>query len=157
MKKRSALLVLVCSLALGSVGPAFAVDPTPSSSASPTRADQVSAIQDQYNPIFEAQYARLLVLKKKALVDADLTKRVKAVLVDFLEVRRVIDTNLSSSNSDLPATKDYADEETGEFASTLNMLEAQAATIKTISCIKGKVVKKVTAITPKCPKGYKKK
>jgi hypothetical protein len=28
---------------------------------------------------------------------------------------------------------------------------------KTISCIKGKVVKKVTAVSPKCPKDYKKK
>jgi len=28
---------------------------------------------------------------------------------------------------------------------------------KTINCIKGKIVKKVTAVNPKCPKGYKKK
>lgn len=155
--------MVVMSLLLGVSGPVFAVDPTPSSSASPTsptsptRAEQVSAIQDQYNPLFAAEYARLLVLKKKALPDADLTKRVKAVLVDFLDVRRVIDSNLMSSTSDLSATKDYAEEETGEFSSTINMLEAQAATIKTISCIKGKVVKKITAIGPKCPKGYKKK
>jgi hypothetical protein len=27
----------------------------------------------------------------------------------------------------------------------------------TISCIKGKVTKKVTGLTPKCPKGFKKK
>jgi hypothetical protein len=117
----------------------------------------VTAIQDQYNPIFDAEYARLLVLKKKALVDANLTRSVISVLKDFLEVRRVIDSNLSNSNSDLSATKDYADEETGEFSSTLNMLEAQVAKIKTISCIKAKVVKKVSGLTPKCPKGYKKK
>jgi hypothetical protein len=30
-------------------------------------------------------------------------------------------------------------------------------TKKTITCIKGKLVKKVTGITPKCPAGYKKK
>lgn len=150
-------MVLVCSLMLGISGPAFAADPSPSSSASPTRADQVTAIKDQYNPLFEAEYARLLALKKKALVDANLTRKVKAVLVDFLEVRRVIDSNLSSSTSDLAATKDYADEETGEFSSTINLLEAEAAKIKTISCIKGKTVKKVTALSPKCPKGYKKK
>ena len=36
---------------------------------------------------------------------------------------------------------------------------AQAAAIKktTITCIKGKLVKKVTAVKPVCPKGYKKK
>ena len=157
MKSRSALLVLVMSLMLGIFSPAFAVDPSPTSSLSPTRADQVTAIKDQYNPIFEAEYARLLVLKKKALVDADLTKRVKAQLLDFLDVRRVIDQNLSSTNSDLASTAAYAEEETAEFSSNLNALEAQAAKIKTISCIKGKVVKKVTAIGPKCPKGYKKK
>jgi hypothetical protein len=27
----------------------------------------------------------------------------------------------------------------------------------TISCVKGKTVKKVTAVKPKCPTGYKKK
>jgi membrane protein involved in colicin uptake len=34
-----------------------------------------------------------------------------------------------------------------------------AARIKksTITCIKGKTIKKVTAVNPKCPKGYKKK
>ncbi len=151
MKLRSALLVLVCSLILGSSGPVFAAD------AVPTRADQVTSIQNQYNPLFDAQYVRLLVLKKKALVDANLLRSVKAVVADFLEVRRVIDAGLISSTSDLAALKDYAEEETGEFSSTLDMLEAQAAKIKTISCIKGKAVKKVSGLTPKCPKGYKKK
>jgi hypothetical protein len=47
----------------------------------------VTAIQDQYNPIFDAEYARLLVLKKKALVDANLTRSVISVLKDFLEFR----------------------------------------------------------------------
>lgn len=37
--------------------------------------------------------------------------------------------------------------------------EARAATVKkiTITCVKGKVQKKVTGSSPKCPKGYKKK
>jgi hypothetical protein len=37
--------------------------------------------------------------------------------------------------------------------------EARAAAMKktTITCIKGKVTKKVSAIKPKCPSGYKKK
>lgn len=160
MKSRSALLVLVMSLSLGISGTAFAVDPTPSSSASPTsptRAEQVASIQSQYNPIFDSEYARLLVLKKKALVDANLTKQVKTAIADILEVRRVINSNLNSTIEDLSATKDYAEEETGEFSSTIGILEGQVAKIKTISCIKGKVVKKVVALAPKCPKGYKKK
>lgn len=160
MRFRGVVLVLVTSMMLGVFSPAFAADPTPSGSASPTsptRADQVSAIQDQYNPLFNAEYARLLVLKKKALVDVNLTKSVKAVLADFLEVRRVINDGLNNSTSDLVALKDYAEEETGEFSSTINMLEAQVAKIKTITCVKGKVIKKVSGLPPKCPKGYKKK
>jgi hypothetical protein len=145
---------------LGVSSPAFAADPTPSSSASPaspTRAEQVAAIQDQYNPLFDAEYARFVAVQKKALVDASLTRTVKAQFADFLNTRGIIATNLSSSTSDLSSVKDFAEEETGEFSSTLNMLEAEVAKIKTISCIKAKVVKKVTALSPKCPSGYKKK
>lgn len=151
MKSRGALLILACSLLLGNSGPVFAAD------AVPTRADQVTAIQNQYNPLFDAQYARLMAVKTKLVLDANQYRSFKAVLADFLDVRRVIDTNLSSSFSDLAATKDYADEELGEFDSTLNQLEAVAAKIKTITCIKGKQVKKVSGLSPKCPKGFKKK
>lgn len=151
MKLRSVFLVLVCALMFGSSSPVFA------DSATPTRAEQVTSIQNQYNPLFDAQYARLMVVKTKLIKDANMFRSFKAVLADFLEVRRVIDSNLNISTSDLTVVKDYADEELGEFDSTLNLLEKQAASIKTITCIKGKQVKKVSGLTPKCPKGYKKK
>ena len=35
-----------------------------------------------------------------------------------------------------------------------NATAANAVTKKTITCYKGKIVKKVTAVSPKCPKGY---
>jgi hypothetical protein len=37
--------------------------------------------------------------------------------------------------------------------------DAKAAALKktTIACVKGKINKKVTAVKPKCPAGYKKK
>ena len=35
--------------------------------------------------------------------------------------------------------------------------KAEVSKKKTITCVKGKLTKKVTAINPKCPKGYKKK
>jgi membrane protein involved in colicin uptake len=37
--------------------------------------------------------------------------------------------------------------------------DAKAAALKktTITCVKGKLTKKVTAVKPKCPAGYKKK
>jgi len=151
MKLRSAFLVLICSLMLGSSGPVFAEDSTPA------RSEQVTSIQNQYNPLFNAQYARLMAVKTKVLSDASTLRSFKAVLVDFLEVRRVIDSNLKSSTSDLGAVKDYAEEELGEFDSTLNQLESVAAKIRTITCLKGKLVKKVSGLVPKCPKGYKKK
>lgn len=161
MKTRSALLLLVMSLMLGSAGPVFAADPvatpTPTTSATPSRSDQVASIQDKYNPLFDAQYARLMAVKKKLALDANADRTFKAVLVDFLDVRRVINSNLQSSTSDLTAVKDYAEEELGEFESTLGSLEKQAASIKTITCIKAKQTKKVSGLAPKCPKGYKKK
>jgi len=37
---------------------------------------------------------------------------------------------------------------------TANSVVANAVTKKTITCYKGKIVKKVTAVSPKCPTGY---
>ena len=159
MKMRSVFPVLVISLLVGITSPVFAADPvaTATPTASPSRADVVASIQAQYNPIFDAQYARLMAVKKKLILDANAYRQFKAVLVDFLDVRRVINSNLQSLTADLGPVRDYAEEETGEFASTISGLEVQAAKIKTLTCIKGKVVKKVSGIGPKCPLGYKKK
>lgn len=151
MKSRIALLVIFGSLLVGIAGPVSA------DTAVPTRADQVTAIQTQYNPLFDAEYARLLAVKGKLILDASLYPRFREALADFLNVRQTIDSNLKDSNSDLASVKAYAEEELGEFASTITGLEAQAAKVKTLSCIKGKVVKKVSGIGPKCPKGFKKK
>lgn len=151
MKFRSVLAVLVCTLIFGSAGPVFAADTIPS------RADLVTAIQNQYNPLFDAQYARLLVLKKKTLYDASNLLIVKSVLADFLGVRSSINADLASATADLDTVKAYAEEETGEFGNTIYQLEVQVAKNKTITCIKGKVVKKISAPSPKCAKGYKKK
>lgn len=151
MKRISAFLILVFSLVLGSSGPLFAEDTTPA------RSDLVLAIANQYNPLFDAEYSRFMVLRPKVLNDAGMLKTYKAMLADFIEVRRVIDSNLKSATSDLDAVRSYAEEEIGEYASSLSLLENQAAKSKTIRCLKGKLVKKVSGLTPKCPKGFKKK
>ena len=45
-----------------------------------------------------------------------------------------------------------------EAAKAERQAAAPAATKKTtITCVKGKLTKKVTAVGPKCPAGYKKK
>lgn len=36
-------------------------------------------------------------------------------------------------------------------------VEAPAKKILSITCIKGKVTKKISGVSPKCPSGYKKK
>ena len=154
MKTKGALLILIGALLFGTAVPVVAAE---TASPSPSRADQVTSIQEQYNPLFDAEYARLLVLQKKAAVDPNLARTVKAFVADFLNARGIIASNLSTSTSDLSAVKDFAEEEIGEFGSTLNMLEAQAAKIRTISCIKGKTVKKFSGLGPKCPTGYKNK
>ncbi len=151
MKFRSALLILVCSLVFGSSGPVFADD------AATARSQLVTSILNKYSPLFDAEYARFMALRTKILNDASMLPSFKAMLADFLEVRRIIDSGLKSSNSDLDAVKSYAEEEVGEFDSSLYLLEKQVAKNKTITCIRGKQVKKVSGLTPKCPKGYKKK
>jgi hypothetical protein len=51
-----------------------------------------------------------------------------------------------------------ADEQLGMFSLTNFKLDNLMAKVKTITCVKGKSSKKVSAIgTPKCPIGYKKK
>ena len=46
----------------------------------------------------------------------------------------------------------------GEVLSVIAQAKTSASTKKTtITCVKGKTAKKVTAVNPKCPSGYKKK
>ena len=157
MKSRIFLLPLVLSLLVGSASFSFAEDPTPTPTPTPSRADQVTAIQSKYNPMFDAEYARIMAVKKKHPVDAYVLLNIKVILDDFNEVRRVIDTSLLSDTSDLPAMDAYADEETGEFQVTITNLEQLALTRTTITCEKGKTTKKVSGVKPKCSSGYKKK
>jgi hypothetical protein len=43
------------------------------------------------------------------------------------------------------------------FASGVTQSATQKPKAKSITCVKGKLTKKVTAVSPKCPTGYKKK
>ena len=55
----------------------------------------------------------------------------------------------------VPATSSSA----GATSTSTTAPTAQSAKpkLKTVTCIKGKLTKKVTAMNPKCPAGYKKK
>ena len=79
------------------------------------------------------------------------------MILDFNTMRATINDGLASATQDVEAMGQLAEEETGEFASTVYNLEVAAAKIKTISCVKGKIIKKISGLTPVCPKGYAKK
>jgi hypothetical protein len=44
-----------------------------------------------------------------------------------------------------------------EVAAPAPILKPAAAKKMTITCVKGKTIKKVTAVKPKCPAGFKKR
>ena len=151
MKLRSLLFVLVASFVIGGNVPVYAEDVVP------TRAEEVATLQVKYKGMFDIQYARFLALKPKLINDAPSTSILKAAIIDFLDVRGMIERSLLDPATEVASTKAYAAEEFGEFEVTLGKLEYAATTNKTIICVKGKVTKKVAALKPACPKGYTKK
>ena len=54
-----------------------------------------------------------------------------------------------------PVITGYGDKDADVDLVTFDVYASAKAT--TITCIKGKTTKKVTAVNPKCPAGYKKK
>jgi len=151
MKPTRALIILLSSLILISTSPAIAEEVVP------TRAEQVAQIHAKYDPLYDAQYARLMIVKSKITNNASMLPSFKLIMVDFLGVRKFLDTGLSSPTADLETIISYAEEELGEFTQTLYLLETQISKSKTITCVKGKTIKKVMALKPVCPKGYVKK
>ena len=151
MKTRNLLIALVSTLLFISTTAAYAEDVVL------TRDEQIAEFQAKYDPLYDAQYARLVVVRGKILNDASMLPSFKLVMADFLGVRKFLDESIVIPTSDLDSVIAYADEELGEFENTLYLLQKQLATHKTITCIKGKTIKKVMALKPVCPKGYKKK
>ena len=151
MKLKAALFILIATLIVGVNAPAY------SEEIVPTRAEEVATLQVKYKANFDTQYARFLALKPKLINDAVSKAILKAAIVDFLDVRAMIERSLLDPATEVASTKAYASEEFGEFEVTLGQLEYAAARNKTINCVNGKTVKKVSAIKPVCPKGYTKK
>jgi uncharacterized protein (UPF0254 family) len=151
MKSRRVLSILVSSLIFVGISPALGEEVVTS------RAEQVAQIHAKYDPLYEAQYARLLIIKSKITNNASMLSSFKLVMEDFLGVRKFLDTSLNSPTAELETIISYAEEELGEFTNTLYLLETQVAKSKTITCVKGKTTKKVMALKPVCPKGYIKK
>lgn len=157
MRKRSALALLVSVILLGGATPALAEDASPSPTPTLSRAEQVVKFHAKYDPLFELQYKRLLVIQSKITNNASMKSAYKPILADFLQIRKFINDGLASDTQGIEVFVSYADEELGEFENTMYLLEKEIAKSKTITCIKGKTVKKVMALKPKCPTGYKQK
>lgn len=151
MKLRRVFASLVISTIAISTIPAQAFDPNAS------RADQVASLKAQYDPQLDLAYANFMKLKAKLSVDPSTLKSFNAVIEDFVETRATINKNLADPASNMKSVEEYIQEELGEFSTSQFKLTQLAAKIKTISCIKGKSVKKVSALSPKCPSGFKKK
>ena len=157
MRKRSALALLVSVILLGGATPALAEDASPSPTPTLSRSEQVVKFHAKYDPLFELQYKRLLVIQSKITNNASMKSAFKPILADFLQIRKFINDGLASDTQGIEVFVSYADEELGEFENTMYLLEKEIAKSKTITCIKGKTVKKVMALKPKCPTGYKQK
>jgi hypothetical protein len=56
-----------------------------------------------------------------------------------------------------PVIPGYGDKESDVDLVTFDVYAAPVVKATTITCVKGKTIKKVTAVNPKCPTGYKKK
>ena len=65
--------------------------------------------------------------------------------------------NVTTFNSELQSKERILTSLEGSITSAIATAKTNAMKKTTITCVKGKVTKKVTAVSPKCPKGYKKK
>jgi hypothetical protein len=77
-----------------------------------------------------------------------------AIIPSFIEGKDLIDRYVEGKS-----TRNEERMKRLEEIAKIKAAADKAATIKkkTITCIKGKITKKVTAVKPKCPAGYKKK
>lgn len=122
------------------------------------RVDDVIAFKAKYDIEFDAVLVKFTAAKKKLAFDASSTALIKNSIANLTETRRVIEQNLADPNAPMANVIRLADEQLGMFSLTNFKLDNLMAKVKTVTCVKGKTVKKISAIgTPKCPSGYKKR
>lgn len=152
MKLRRVFSVLVSALLLIGTGSAFADTPPTS------REDQVATFKAKYDPQFDSVLLKFTVAQKKLSFDPSSKALINNSIANLNETRRVIEQNLADPNAPMANVIRLADEQLGMFSLTSFKLDNLIAKVKTITCVKGKLSKKVSAIgSPKCPAGYKKR
>jgi hypothetical protein len=110
-----------------------------------------------YIGVFNSRISKYLSLKSK-----DPNNESLAVLkLKYNFPDSIIKSDLCSSDTarilKLANTDTIIDDELNRVAEEIDAKEAKAASPKktTLTCVKGKLTKKVTAVKPKCPSGYK--
>jgi hypothetical protein len=152
MKLRRFFSVLISALLFIGAGSAFA-DTTLTS-----REEQVATFNAKYDPQFDAVLVKFTAAKKRLAFDASSSALIKNSIANLTETRRVIEQNLADPNAPMANVIRLADEQLGMFSLTNFKLDNLMAKVKTVTCVKGKTAKKISAIgTPKCPSGYKKR
>ena len=150
MKRNSFFVILMASILGISSLPAFA-------DAASDRADRVKIIQANYVSTLDDQHKSLLALKEQMKVEPSLLKQVNAVIADFDSNYSAIVNGLANVNQEIQPIEDLAKEEVEEFGNSIYELQQMVKNLKTITCVKGKTIKKIVALKPACPKGYTKK
>ena len=114
----------------------------------------ISTYYDGISGIFYSSpiYKHLDLLKEAEAIVAQQLEVERRAAQEKAEIERVAAEKLAAEKA--AAEKAAAEKAAAEKAA---MAQLQEKKLKTITCIKGKIVKKVTSINPTCPKGYKKK
>jgi len=134
----------------------FGASPAKADSAS-DRAATVEILKQKYVKVLDEQHSTLLAIKSQMKAEPTLLKQVNAVLADFNSNYAAIINGLANVEQPIQPIIDLCQEEVEEFANSIYLLQQMVKKIKTISCTKGKVIKKVSGLAPVCPKGFTKK
>lgn len=111
-----------------------------------------STCHDSWSPALKAAKAEALALATKAAAEA---KAIADNEAADAAAKALADKAAADKAAADAAAKALADKVAADAAAKTLAEKAAVTKKKTITCIKGKVIKKVTAIKPVCPKGYK--
>ena len=99
--------------------------------------------------IFNANSARITYPSSSSVFAGIVSIAPSALDCDYI--------NVTTFNSELQSKERILTSLEGSITSAIATAKINAMKKKTITCVKGKLTKKVTAVNPKCPKGYKKR
>ena len=150
MRTGKFITTLLTATLILSAAPAVADSPS-------DRAATVEMLKQKYVKVLDEQHSTLLAIKSQMKAEPTLLKQVNAVLADFNSNYAAIINGLANVDQPIQPIIDLCQEEVEEFANSIYLLQQMVKKIKTISCSKGKVIKKVSGLAPVCPKGFTKK